>query len=116
MAHTRTWDIEEIAERRKTSRIRAAVSTATTTVILGLATALSPVSVQTISAATPDYSVVKVERQTLHTNGRVERRQKGEFDPDMPHGISTVRLGQGVPAFFRQTDPDEVEDIDLPPL
>jgi hypothetical protein len=117
MPKARTWDLEEVTERRKGGRFRAAVSTAAQTImIVGLASALSPVAVSTVSAATSDYSVISVTHNSLPAATRARRGPRGEFDPDVQHGISTARLGQGRPAFFRGTDPEEIDDVDLPLL
>lgn len=117
MSKGRTWDVEEIAERRKIGRFRAAVSTAAQSVmVVGLAVALSPVTVHAISAATSEYSVVSVRSQSVPPEVRARRSPRGEFDPDVQRGMSTSRLGQEVPAFFRETDPKEIDDVDLPPL
>jgi hypothetical protein len=118
MPKSRTWDVEEIAERRKMGRFRAAVSTAAQTImVVALGSALSPVAVHTMSAATSDYSVVSVRSRSFPAEVRARRGpRRGEFDPDVQRGMSTSRLGQGVPAFFRETDPGEIDDVDLPLL
>lgn len=117
MSKNRTWDLEELTERRKVKRFRAAVSTvAQAIVLIGVAAALPAIDVPVISAATPDYFVISVRSQALPVPARLKRSAKGEFDPDVQEGISTIRLGQTMPAFFRETSPDEIVDLELPPL
>jgi hypothetical protein len=85
-------------------------------VFVGLAAALQPLPVRAISAATVDYTVIGCKWQALPEQIRGKRTERGEFDPDVQLGMSTVRLGKTIPSYFRVTDPEEVDDIDLPPL
>ena len=116
MSKGRTWDVEEIAERRKIGRFRAAVSTAAQSVmVVGLAVALSPVTVHAISAATSEYSVVSVRSQSVPPEVRARRSHEANLIPTYSAVCQPAVSGRG-PAFFRETDPKEIDDVDLPLL